>query len=115
MNMNYYTSMNSSKGSLNIGDFIFSQIAQETLEDLAKDELKNAISLKLVKRRKNVEVLIEKNKVVVNVYFSAVRNSDVQKSVEAIQTGIYEALNEATEINDIKVNVSVVSFVENDK
>ncbi len=113
--MTYYSNRNSNKGSLNIGDFVFSQIAQETLEELAGDELKNAISLKLVKNRKNVKVEIDHNKVVVNIFFSAVRNSDVQKSVNTIQTAVYEALNEATEINDVKVNVSVVSFVENDK
>lgn len=111
--MNYYTTINSTKGSLNIADYVFNQIAQETLEELSKNELKGAISLVGDKRRKNVETIIDKNKVTVNVYFSAMRNSDVQKSVNLIQTSVYESLNELTEISSIKVNVSVISFVDN--
>jgi uncharacterized alkaline shock family protein YloU len=112
--MTYYTIQNSNKGTLNISAFVISNIAQETLEELANDSLKGSISLKLARKRKNIEVVIEHNKVVVNVFFSALRNSDVQKSVLAIQNGIYDALNELTEISTIKVNVSVVSFVDNE-
>lgn len=110
--MNAYVTSASSLGSHNIADFVFSQIAQETLEDLAKNELKGEISLSLVKKRKNVETTIEKNKVTIDVIFSAVRDSDVQKSVKLIQESVYNAVNEATEITDLKVNVSVISFVE---
>ncbi len=110
--MNYYTTLNSSKGSLNIADYVFNQIALETLQDLEKHELKGAISLSGDKKRKNVETIIDKNKVTVNIYFSAMRNSDVQKSVNLIQTSVYESLNELTEISSIKVNVAVVSFVD---
>lgn len=111
--MNYYVRNNSNKGTLNLADFVFSQIAQETLENLAKDELKDSISLKLAKKRDNVETTIEKNRVMVNVSFSALRNSDVQKAVNRVQKEIYDSIYEATEISDVRINVSVVSFVDN--
>ena len=35
--MSYYTNNNSSKGTLNVSDYVFSQIAQEKLEQLSKN------------------------------------------------------------------------------
>lgn len=113
--MNYYTTDNSNKGTLNLSSFVFSQIASETLENLAKDVLKDSISLKLVKSRKTVEAFIDKNKITVQITISAKRDSDVQKAVNLIQKEVYESIYEATEISDVKVNVSVISFVDNDK
>lgn len=111
--MSYYTNVNSKKGTLNLSDYIFNQLASETLEDLASHELKDSISLKLARSRKNVVTTIDKNKVTIDVYFSALRNSDVNKAVSVIQQEIYDAVYEATEISTVKVNVSVVSFVDN--
>ena len=110
--MNYYSVNNSNKGSLNLSSFVFAQIAKETLEELAKGELKDSVSLKLAKNRDNVTCDIDHNQVRVDVSFSAVRNSDVQNSVDRIQKEIYEAIYDATEIGSVKVNVAVVSFVD---
>lgn len=110
--MNYYSVNNSNKGSLNLSSYIFAQIAKETLEELAKGDLKDSISLKLAKNRDNVSCDIDHNQVRVDVSFSAIRNSDVQNSVECIQKEIYEAIYDATEISTVKVNVAVVSFVD---
>ena len=110
--MNYYSSSNSSKGTLNISDYVFDQIAQERLEKLASTELKDSISLKLARGKKNVETTIDKNNIQVNVVFFSVRNSDIQKTVVLVQKEVYDAIYEATEISTIKVNVSVIGFVD---
>ncbi len=110
--MNYYSVNNSNKASLNLASYVFAQIAKETLEELAKGDLKDSISLKLAKNRDNVSCDIDHNQVRVDVSFSAIRNSDVQNSVECIQKEIYEAIYDATEISTVKVNVAVVSFVD---
>jgi uncharacterized alkaline shock family protein YloU len=111
--MSYYTNNNSSKGTLNVSDYVFSQIAQEKLEQLSKNELKDAISLKLAKDKSNVTTKIDNNKITVQVDFFAVRNSDVQKSVNTVQQACYDAIYEAMELSNVKVNVSVIGFVDN--
>ncbi len=110
--MNYYITHNSSKGTLNISDYVFSQIGQERLEKLAENELKNSISLKLTKNKKNIETLIDKNNIQINVSIFAIRNSDIQNAVLTIQKEVYDAIYEAMEISTIKVNVSVIGFVD---
>ena len=111
--MSYYTSNNSSKGTLNVSDYVFSQIAQEKLELLSKNELKDAISLKLARNKSNVITKIDNNKISVQVDFYAIRNSDVQKSVTMVQQACYDAIYEATELSNVKVNVSIIGFVDN--
>lgn len=109
--MSYYTSEKSKKGSLNISDYVFSQIARETLNNLCETKLKDKIVFKDDKT--SVITKIENNKIKVEIRIFSLRNSDVQNSVNTIQSDVYDALYEASEIASIKVNVTVAGFVDN--
>lgn len=108
----YYESTNPDYGKMSISSYVFSEIAQETLEGLAKGALRDDISLSLPGRKKNVACSIVKNQITVDIYFNSIRGSDVQKSVKTIQEEVYNDLYDATEISSIKVNVNLMGFVD---
>lgn len=108
--MSYYINDKVKNGSLNISDYVFTQIAKETLSDLVKDKLKDKIVFK--DDKSSIQTKIENNKIKVEIRIYSLRNSDVQNSVTTIQTEVYDALYEASEISSIKVNVLVIGFVD---
>lgn len=110
--MSYYLNSKSSKGIYKISSFVFSSIAQDVLETLEVEELKDQISLKLTGQKKNVATKIIDNKITINVTIFAIRNSNVQNLVTVVQKKVYEAVYEQSEISDIKVNVNLAGFVD---
>ncbi len=112
MPSNYYQASSAEYGKMSISKYVFLQIAEDSLESLAKNELKKDISLALPKGKKSVEVSILKDKIAVHIAVLSVRGSDVKKAADTIQQEVYNDLYDATEISSIQVNVEVVGFVD---
>ena len=111
MPTSYYT--NTAKGgSTNISSNVFSQIAYDSLVEGANKDYVNDISLTLPRGKKNVKVEIVTNKVSIKVFVSAYKEGNANKALQALQQKIYDDIYEATEISNVKVDLSVLTFVD---
>lgn len=109
--MNYYTQKNNA-GSLNISENVFVQIANDSLSELMKEELKNIVFLKNGNKQAKTHCEIDKKnhiKVDLEVYLSA--DCEAGKISTEIQKEIYDDIYDATEISAVKVNVIILGFI----
>lgn len=107
----YYNCENKQKGLITISSFVFTQIAESCVKSLMENELKDKITMKDGRKKCKIETLINKNKVCVNVQYVATKNADPIKASTMIQEEVYRALCQATEISDIRVNVSLLGVL----
>ena len=109
--MNYYAQKNTA-GSLNISENVFVQIANDSLSELMKDDLKNIVFLKNGTKQAKIHCEIDKKnhvKVDVEVFLSA--DCEAGKISTEIQKEVYDNIYDATEISAVKVNVIILGFL----
>lgn len=111
--MTYYTTKTAFGSTMNIASDVFVQAAKNTLDKLVSNELKDTICLK--SGRKTCKVLCEidkRNKINVNVEIFMYAGQIANSATGLIQQSIYDEIYEITEINNVKVNVIVLGFVQ---
>jgi uncharacterized alkaline shock family protein YloU len=111
--MNYYVNGSKTKGQTAISNYVFTQIAEDTIASLMEGELKDKISLK--NGRKKCKILADvdkKNNVTVVIEIVAIAGTKPAQSVSLIQKAVYDAIYDATEISTIKVNVSLLGVAD---
>ncbi len=109
---NYAIVSNSKNGKLGISTFVFKQIAIETLQSLAENELKDKLILSYKKKKFAVDALVDKrNKITINCLVFFTSESDVQGFSRLIQEKITNAVINQTEISSLTVNISIGSIV----
>lgn len=109
--MNYFTQKNAN-GTLNISSFVFIQSAKKALDDLLEDELKDVIFLKSGKKTCKITCDIDKkNKIVLTAEVFIAADKNANEATAKIQKEIFDAIYDATEISNVKVNVIVLGFV----
>ncbi len=109
--MTCYTQKNN-QGLLNISDNVFNQIAKSTLDELLKNDLKGLFSLKNGKKTCKILTTIDKkNHIQVNIEVYLMTGCDANSVTNRIQKEVYDDIYDVCEISSVKVNVIVLSFL----
>lgn len=110
--MNYYTIKGSTGSTMNISKDVFIQAAENKIQDLISNDLKDTITLKNGRKTCKISCEIDKkNKILVTVEIFVYSGENASVATERIQSEVYEGIYDITEISNVKVNVVVLGFV----
>lgn len=112
--MKSYLYLNQSeKGQLAISNYVFTQIALQSLKNLSEGQLKDGFVYDDKMKKMNVDTMVDKNgKVIINLSITGYTGTDMQKICKQIQEEVYENVLEMFEISKISVNVTILGMTE---
>lgn len=111
--MNNYVFVGDKKqGKLGISAFVFEQIASDTIEALAANELKDHLILVNKRKKYKVESSIDKRgKITLKLSLFFTSDTDVPASSKLVQDKVYNAVISSTDVGSLNVNISVASII----
>lgn len=116
MAKSYYKIDRNQQGLLEISDYVFSQIAEETRDELLSGELKEVLSDHSGKSKAKITSVIDaRNHVSIDVEVYGYKGSNLADGVKRLQEEVYNRAYELTEIRSIKVSVSLVGVLPKEK
>lgn len=110
-----YLENNQDSGKLAISNYVFQQIADESLKDLAEGEWKDGLCLKKGKKESKVTCEIDKTGIVrVNLSLVGYKGADMKGMIDDVQKTVYNKIYSMMEISNLKVDVLVTDIVSSE-
>lgn len=102
-----------SKGKIAVSSYVFSQIATQTLLDLANGNMKDSFVFEEKNKKTVVDSVVDaQGKLTISVSIIGITGKDMQKVSTAIQQEIYDNINEMFEIGKVNVNITISGMQE---